>query len=98
MSELGLAGNDDVIAWRQGHRYVERLSRATLGAGKQDPVVRPDGAYVVTGGLGGIGLVVARWLVDSGAGRIVLNGRSEPSDEQRKVLAELEERAQIAIV
>ena len=65
---------------------------------KRDPVVRPDGAYVVTGGLGGIGLVVARWLVDSGAGRIVLNGRSEPSDEQRKVLAELEERAQIAVV
>ena len=27
-------------------------------------VVRPDGSYVVTGGLGGIGLVVARWLVD----------------------------------
>ena len=98
ITELGLASNDDVIAWRQEHRYVERLSRATLGAGKQDPVVRPDGAYVVTGGLGGIGLVVARWLVDRGAGRIVLNGRSEPSDEQRTVLAELEERAQIAIV
>ena len=42
-----------------------------------------DGAYIVTGGLGGIGMVVARWLVDSGAGRVVLNGRSEPSDEQR---------------
>ena len=98
ITELGLASNDDVIAWRQEHRYVERLSRATLGAGKQDPVVRPDGAYIVTGGLGGIGLVVARWLVDRGAGRIVLNGRSEPSDEQRTVLAELEERAQIAIV
>jgi phthiocerol/phenolphthiocerol synthesis type-I polyketide synthase D len=98
ITELGMASKDDVIAWRQGHRYVERLARATLGAGKQDPVVRPDGAYVVTGGLGGIGLVVARWLIDRGAGRIVVNGRSEPSDEQRKVLAELEERAQIAVV
>lgn len=29
--------------------------------------------------LGGIGLMVARWLVDSGAGRVVLNSRSEPS-------------------
>jgi phthiocerol/phenolphthiocerol synthesis type-I polyketide synthase D len=98
ITELGLASTDDVIAWRQEHRYVERLSRTTLGAGKQEPVVRPDGAYVVTGGLGGIGLVVARWLVDRGAGRIVLNGRSEPSDEQRAVLAELEERAQIATI
>ena len=98
ITELGLTRNDDVIAWREKHRYVERLSRATLGAGDQDHVVRRDGAYIVTGGLGGIGLVVARWLVDSGAGRVVLNGRSEPSDEQRTVLAELEERAQIAIV
>jgi phthiocerol/phenolphthiocerol synthesis type-I polyketide synthase D len=98
LTELALPGTDDVIAWRQEHRYVERLSRATLGAGNQDSIVRSDGAYVVTGGLGGIGLVVARWLVDKGAGRIVLNGRSEPSDEKRKVIAELEERAQIAVV
>ena len=47
-----------------------------------------DGSYIVTGGLGGIGMVVARWLVDRGAGRIVLNGRSHPSDEQRQSLAE----------
>ncbi|MFG1935055.1 type I polyketide synthase [Mycobacterium sp. NPDC048908] len=98
ITELGSAGKDDVIAWRQERRHVERLSRATLRAGKQDPVVRSDGSYVVTGGLGGIGFVVARWLVDRGAGRIVLNGRSQPSDEQRTVLAELEERSQIAVV
>ena len=98
ITELGLSRNDDVIAWRGQHRYVERLSRAMLGAGEQDHVVRRDGAYIVTGGLGGIGLVVARWLVDSGAARVVLNGRSEPSDEQRRVLAELEEGAQIAVV
>ncbi len=98
ITELGSSGNDDVIAWRGQHRYAERLSRAVLGAGEQDHVVRRDGAYIVTGGLGGLGLVVARWLVDSGAARVVLNGRSEPSDEQRKVVAELEESAQIAIV
>jgi phthiocerol/phenolphthiocerol synthesis type-I polyketide synthase D len=98
IAELGLTRNDDVIAWRGQRRYVERLSRAVLGAGEQGHVVRRDGAYIVTGGLGGLGLVVARWLVDSGAARVVLNGRSEPSDEQRGVLAELEESAQIAIV
>jgi phthiocerol/phenolphthiocerol synthesis type-I polyketide synthase D len=63
ISELGSAGNDDVIAWRHDLRYAERLERATLPARRSDPVVRPDGSYVVTGGLGGIGLVVARWLV-----------------------------------
>ena len=36
--------------------------------------LRPDRTYLVTGGLGGIGTVVAEWLADHGAGVIVLNG------------------------
>jgi phthiocerol/phenolphthiocerol synthesis type-I polyketide synthase D len=100
-AELGSAGSgliDDVIAWRGEQRYVERLSRATLGEPARNEVVRSGASYIVTGGLGGLGLVVARWLVDSGAGRVVLNGRSEPSDDQRKVLAELESKAEIVVV
>jgi phthiocerol/phenolphthiocerol synthesis type-I polyketide synthase D len=97
-AELQESGNDDVIAWRGDRRFAERLSRATLDVRKGRPVVRPGASYVVTGGLGGLGLVVARWLVDRGAGRVVLNGRSDPTDEQRKVLAELGARAEIVVV
>ena len=97
-AELHNSGNDDVIAWRGERRFAERLSRATLDVRKGHPVVRPGASYVVTGGLGGLGLVVARWLVDRGAGRVVLNGRNDPTDEQRKVLAELEARAEIVVV
>ncbi|OQZ94987.1 type I polyketide synthase [Mycolicibacter algericus] len=97
IAELGLTGTDDVVAWRGQTRYAERLKRATLGSSGA-PAVRSDGAYVLTGGLGGIGLVVARWLIDHGAARIVLNSRSQPSDQQRAVLDELAERAQIAVV
>jgi phthiocerol/phenolphthiocerol synthesis type-I polyketide synthase D len=97
-AELSSPGADDVIAWRAGRRRVERLCRAALAPSERDRVVRPGAAYIVTGGLGGLGMVVARWLVDSGAGRVVLNGRGEPTDEQRDVLADLEERADIAVV
>ena len=55
------------------------------------PVVRPDGAYVVTGGLGGLGLLVARWLSEAGAARVVLNGRRAPGTEAGAVLDELRE-------
>ena len=61
-------------------------------------MVRSGAAYIVTGGLGGLGMVVARWLATAGAGRIVLNGRSEPSDEQAKALSDLEAKAEIAVV
>ena len=44
------------------------------------PVFRGDGAYVITGGLGGLGLRLARHLTAAGCGRIVLNSRSAPDE------------------
>ena len=43
------------------------------------PAYRPDGAYIVTGGLGGLGLFLAEKMTAGGCGRIVLSSRSEPS-------------------
>ena len=40
--------------------------------------LRADRTYLVTGGLGGIGCIVAGWLAERGAGAIVLNGRRTP--------------------
>jgi phthiocerol/phenolphthiocerol synthesis type-I polyketide synthase D len=96
VTELGIAGGDDVVAWRQERRYAERLARATVVPAT--PVIRSDGAYLITGGLGGIGLVVARRLVEHGAGRVVLSGRSAPSTEQQAVLEELGADSQITVV
>ncbi|WP_158624963.1 type I polyketide synthase [Corallococcus terminator] len=45
---------------------------------------RRDGSYLITGGLGGLGLKLAAWLADQGAGHLVLVGRSgAASPEQR---------------
>ncbi|MDT5312044.1 MAG: phthiocerol/phenolphthiocerol synthesis type-I polyketide synthase [Mycobacterium sp.] len=97
-AEFESPGRDDVIAWRNGRRYLQRLARATLGESQGAQTVRADGSYILTGGLGGLGLVVAHWLVDRGAGRVVLNGRSDPTDDQAVQLAELGSRAEIAFV
>ena len=53
--------------------------------------LRPDSTYLVTGGLGGIGCAVARWLAERGAGAIVLNGRRNPDPEAESVIHELRE-------
>jgi acyl transferase domain-containing protein/NADPH:quinone reductase-like Zn-dependent oxidoreductase/surfactin synthase thioesterase subunit/acyl carrier protein len=55
------------------------------------PVVRRGASYIITGGLGGLGLELARWLADRDAGRIVLNGRSAPSESAAAALAEIRE-------
>lgn len=97
--ELQSTGNDDVVAWRGHRRYVEKLSHVTVATPHDgDPAVRREGSYIVTGGLGGLGMVVARWLVDKGAGRVILNGRNGASDGQRAALDALEARAEIAVV
>nr|WP_226864169.1 type I polyketide synthase [Mycolicibacterium baixiangningiae] len=49
-------------------------------------VFRGDGAYVVTGGMGGLGLFLAEKMAAAGCGRIVLNGRSAPTAEAAKVI------------
>ena len=92
MSELESPAKDDVIARRAELRYVERLSRAALDANEHEAheaVVRADGSYIITGGLGGLGMVVVRWLAERGAGRLILNGRTDPSDDQRSELADI---------
>ena len=97
-NELAASTGDDVVALREDGRYVERLVRATLDGGHHEAVVRADGAYIITGGLGGLGTVVTRWLVERGAGRIVLNGRSEPSEAQRRDLDALGDGTEVVFV
>ncbi|MBU9763072.1 type I polyketide synthase [Mycobacterium sp. TNTM28] len=45
---------------------------------EQARMFRPDGAYLITGGLGGLGLFLAEKLATAGCGRIVLTSRSQP--------------------
>ena len=74
--ELLFPDGETEVAWRSGRRLVSRLVRRAAGAGRGSGSggVRGDRSYLVTGGFGGIGLRVAGWLADGGAGAIVLNG------------------------
>ncbi|MFC8538154.1 SDR family NAD(P)-dependent oxidoreductase [Streptomyces sp. NPDC057249] len=54
-------------------------------------VVRSDASYVVTGGLGGLGLLVTRWLARRGAASVVLNSRTTATAAVRAELAALGE-------
>ncbi|BAZ53637.1 beta-ketoacyl synthase [Nostoc sp. NIES-4103] len=50
---------------------------------------REDGTYLITGGLGGLGLLVARWMVEQGAKHLVLVSRRPPDDAAASKLAQL---------
>ncbi|RKH44328.1 alpha/beta fold hydrolase [Corallococcus sicarius] len=62
----------------------------TLPASEQATgAVRADRSYWITGGLGALGLHIARSLVASGARQLVLSGRSEPGDSAREAVESL---------
>ena len=69
------AEGEDQVAVRGRDRFVPRLRRF-------EPLRRapfacsPDAAYLITGGLGGLGLEVARWLASREARHLVLLGRT----------------------
>ncbi|MEV0125240.1 SDR family NAD(P)-dependent oxidoreductase [Streptomyces sp. NPDC050703] len=59
--------------------------------------VRPSGTYLITGGLGALGLETARYLVDQGARHLVLAGRSAPGPQAGRAVAALRERAEVVV-
>lgn len=79
-AELNAPLRDDAeykVAFRGGGRYVERIIPAERGTDATAPIVwRTDGVYVVTGGLGGVGLILAERIAAKGRARIALLSRS----------------------
>ena len=72
---------------------------ATQTADPSAQLVHSDAAYLITGGMGGLGLVAAQWLVDQGARAITLMGRSAPGAAAQATIASLEAQgARVAVV
>lgn len=53
--------------------------------------IRANGTYLITGGLGDLGLTFAGWLAKQGARHLVLIGRRNPSDTAQKAVNELKD-------
>ncbi len=54
--------------------------------------LRPDGSYLITGGLGALGLSLAEFLADRGAGALALMGRSRPDERATARIEAMRER------
>ncbi|QUH28423.1 SDR family NAD(P)-dependent oxidoreductase [Vallitalea guaymasensis] len=92
-----------LVGFREGIRYVECFTEETVMP--QGDIIREDGNYIVTGGLGDIGIETAKYLSVKGCSSVTLLGRSgflpreewnspDLSDEHKKktaILREIEE-------
>ena len=72
---------EEEIAFHARGRYVPRVvaKHRTARAKPADCQIRAHATYLVTGGMGAIGLRSAEWLIGKGAKSLVLVGRRDPS-------------------
>jgi phthiocerol/phenolphthiocerol synthesis type-I polyketide synthase A len=67
---------EPILVLRDGQFLAPALASIS-GQPVREPLrCRPDAAYLITGGLGALGLLMAGWLADRGARRLVLAGRT----------------------
>ena len=82
LSEFTGEFSDPVVAYRDGHRWIQTFESVSLdedlnGTKREFPeTLRQNGVYLITGGLGNVGLVIAGYLAKSVQAKLVLIGRS----------------------
>jgi len=76
VTEMNSPWNNNTIAFRQEKRFVEAVEPINLALETEHDRLEPDGVYLITGGLGGIGLLVAEQLAREFNARLVLVSRS----------------------
>ncbi|OQY54262.1 MAG: hypothetical protein B6247_12250 [Candidatus Parabeggiatoa sp. nov. 2] len=77
LAELTTKSSDRVVAYRGKHRWVPTFEPVRLDKPVEETQrLREKGVYLITGGLGGIGLVLAEQLAKTVQAKLVLMGRS----------------------
>jgi acyl transferase domain-containing protein/acyl carrier protein len=88
LAEITSSNEETQIAYRNGERLGARV-QPLRGPGTEQPHLRANATYLITGGSGGLGLAFCRWLVECGARRVVLASRRGATSETAELAAQL---------
>lgn len=105
LAELKSFNAENQVALRGSERYVGRLVPYTLEKHSQagtdigeaianphpEITLSPEATYLISGGLGGLGLTCAQWMVQQGARHLVLIGRTGAASANQEALKSLQE-------
>lgn len=83
VKEFHVSSRDTLVAYRHRQRWVQEFERIDVAAESTPPArLRQSGVYLITGGLGGLGLVFAEYLATTVGARMVLIGRRRFPDRE----------------
>jgi acyl transferase domain-containing protein/acyl carrier protein len=84
LEEFTAQVTDLIVAYRGHYRWIQSFEAVQLEAASvQKTRLRQGGVYLITGGLGGIGLALAEYLAQTVQAKLVLTGRSQMPEKEK---------------
>ncbi|NEQ79178.1 MAG: SDR family NAD(P)-dependent oxidoreductase, partial [Moorea sp. SIO2I5] len=81
LEELTIDAKDSEVAYRDGERWVSGLEKVDLPSKPKQPLpFKAGGTYLISGGLGGIGVEIAKYLLEHYQAKLLLLGRTPLPD------------------
>ncbi|MBW4678260.1 MAG: SDR family NAD(P)-dependent oxidoreductase [Desmonostoc geniculatum HA4340-LM1] len=75
--ELNQTASENMVAYRGKHRWVQTFESIQLDEPDRETIpIREEGVYLIVGGLGDVGLVLAEYLAQTACAKLILTGRS----------------------
>jgi non-ribosomal peptide synthase protein (TIGR01720 family) len=88
IAEANSDSDETVIAYRGNRRWTQTFTPLRVPELKTHPVkLREGGVYLITGGLGGVGLEIAEYLARTAKAKLVLLGRSTHQERAERLLS-----------
>ncbi len=95
LRELQVIQKEQEVAYRNGKRAIARLEKVNLTQGSQKLPFQQGGMYLISGGLGGIAVEIAKYLLENYQARLLLIGRT-PLPARNTWSAELEREGKVS--
>jgi acyl transferase domain-containing protein/acyl carrier protein len=84
LAEFAAQPNENVVAYRGHHRWIQTYEPIRLNENPVDRTrLRKEGVYLIAGGLGGLGLVLAEYLARTMQAKLILLGRKKLPERDR---------------
>ncbi|MEL7145031.1 MAG: SDR family NAD(P)-dependent oxidoreductase, partial [Bacteroidota bacterium] len=87
-AELGVSDARSIL-YRGADRYIHQITSTTLE--QTDNILKQNGTYLITGGLGSLGMLFASHLADCYNAQLILTGRSPLNADKESKIAQLEQ-------
>ncbi len=85
---------------REAFRFMaqaKHIGKIVITQEDDSPLIRPDGTYLITGGLGSLGQITATWMIEQGAKHLALMSRHKPDETMQRSLDELMQTSEVEI-